>query len=144
MQSTPGVLVGKGEEEEILRLEFANRHGLIAGATGTGKTVTLQVLAEGLSKHGIPVFLADVKGDLAGISQPGTAKPALMERAASLGITDYSFQGYPTVFWDLFAEQGHPIRATHLGDGAAAPLTTAGAQRNPGWCPERRLQGGGR
>lgn len=112
MTSKPGILVGKGEEAQVLRLDYANRHGLIAGATGTGKTVTLQVLAEGFSKHGVPVFLADVKGDLAGLSRPGTPKDSLMDRAKALGITDYEFQGYPTVFWDLFGEQGHPIRTT--------------------------------
>lgn len=108
----PGILVGKGEEAQVLRLGYANRHGLIAGATGTGKTVTLQVLAEGFSKHGVPVFLADVKGDLAGLSRPGMPKPALVDRAESLSITDYEFQAYPTVFWDLFGQQGHPIRTT--------------------------------
>jgi len=91
---------------------FANRHGLITGATGTGKTVTLQVLAERLSGIGVPVFMADVKGDLAGISQPGAPSPKLTERLALLGIDAPPFAGLPAVFWDVFGEQGHPIRVT--------------------------------
>src|SRR5437762_7364204 len=91
---------------------FANRHGLITGATGTGKTVTLQVLAERFSAIGVPVFMADVKGDLAGISQPGAPSPKLTERLALLGIDAPRFAGLPVVFWDVFGELGHPIRAT--------------------------------
>ena len=91
---------------------LANRHGLITGATGTGKTVTLQVLAERFSAIGVPVFMADVKGDLAGISQPGTSSPKLAERLKLLGVGEPRFAGCPTVFWDVFAEQGHPVRAT--------------------------------
>ena len=104
--------IGKGETPRFLDLRFANRHGLIAGATGTGKTVTLQVLADAFSRHGVPVFLADVKGDLAGLSQAGAAHPKLRERAAAVGLEKLEFQGNPTVFWDLFGEQGHPIRTT--------------------------------
>jgi DNA helicase HerA-like ATPase len=96
-------------------LKYGNRHGLIAGATGTGKTVTLQILAEGFSAAGVPVFMADVKGDLAGIAQPGSAQHKLHEpfikRAATIGL-DLQYQAFPVVFWDLFGEQGHPIRAT--------------------------------
>jgi DNA helicase HerA-like ATPase len=106
------LLIGKGETPQLLRLPFANRHGLIAGATGTGKTVSLQVLAEGLSAHGVPVFMADVKGDLSGISQPGAANPKLDERARAVGLDGYQQRGFPTVFWDLFGEQGHPVRTT--------------------------------
>jgi DNA helicase HerA-like ATPase len=91
---------------------LANRHGLITGATGTGKTVTLQVLAERFSGIGVPVFMADVKGDLAGISQPGTSSPKLQERLALIGAEMPKFAGSPTVFWDVFGEQGHPVRAT--------------------------------
>ena len=105
------VLVGKGEEAEYLLLKFANRHGLVAGATGTGKTVTLQVLAEGLSNAGIPVFAADIKGDLSGIAAPGQSKDVFVKRAADLGIA-YEPDRFPTVFWDVFGEAGHPIRAT--------------------------------
>jgi hypothetical protein len=106
------VLIGKGETPQLLHLALANRHGLIAGATGTGKTVSLQVLAEGFSAHGVPVFMADVKGDLSGISQPGAPNPKIDERVRAIGLTEYQRRGFPTVFWDLFGEQGHPIRTT--------------------------------
>jgi len=108
-------LGANGERQELL-LGRANRHGLIAGATGTGKTVTLQTLAEEFSAAGVPVFLADVKGDLSGISMPGspTFKNAdkLEGRAKEIGITDYSYSDNPAVFWDLYGESGHPIRTT--------------------------------
>ncbi|MFX5839760.1 helicase HerA-like domain-containing protein, partial [Acinetobacter baumannii] len=88
-----------------------NRHGLVAGATGTGKTITLQILAEGFADLGVPVFLADIKGDVAGMSQPGDAGNAkLAERAAKTGMSDFRVQPYPVVFWDVFGEQGHPVR----------------------------------
>ena len=106
------ILIGKGETPQFLDLGLANRHGLIAGATGTGKTVSAQVLAEGFSAHGVPVFMADVKGDMSGISQPGTPNPKLDERARAVGIAGYQQRGFPTVFWDLFGEQGHRVRAT--------------------------------
>jgi len=106
------ILIGKGEDPCYLQGRFANRHGLIAGATGTGKTVTLQTLAEGFSSLGVPVFLADIKGDLAGLSQKGRENPKVEERAKSLGITNYAYQAFPVVFWDVFGEQGHPVRAT--------------------------------
>ncbi len=114
MTVTPdnGILIGKGEDKVFLNPRYANRHGLIAGATGTGKTVSLQVLAEGFSKLGVPVFMADVKGDLAGISQPGSAHKKIDERIEKIGIDDYAFEGFPTVLWDLLGDQGHPIRAT--------------------------------
>jgi len=107
-----GILVGKGREERRLPLALANRHGLIAGATGTGKTVTLRVLAEGFSAAGVPVFMADVKGDLGGMAVPGGANARVETRARELGIGDYSYAGVPVVFWDVFGEQGHPVRAT--------------------------------
>src|SRR5215471_10259819 len=91
---------------------LANRHGLITGATGTGKTVSLQVMAERFSSIGVPVFMADVKGDLAGVSQPGAASPKLAERLKLIGAEEPKFTGFPTVFWDVFGEQGHPVRAT--------------------------------
>ena len=91
---------------------MANRHGLIAGATGTGKTVSLQLLAEGFSRAGVPVFMADVKGDLGGLSQIGGDHPKLRERAEKLGVADYTGAACPTIFWDLFGEQGHPVRTT--------------------------------
>src|ERR1700748_492846 len=105
------LFVGKGTKPEYLTLALANRHGLAAGATGTGKTVTLQVLAEGFSREGVSVFAADVKGDLSGIAAPGEAKEALVKRAKDMGF-DYEPDRFPVVFWDLFGEQGHPIRAT--------------------------------
>ncbi len=105
------IFVGKGSKPEVLTLALANRHGLVTGATGTGKTVTLQVLAEGLSRAGVSVFAADVKGDLSGVSEVGEAKEAFVARAKSLGF-DYEPDQFPVVFWDLFGEQGHPIRAT--------------------------------
>src|SRR3954467_2347031 len=105
------IFVGKGSKPEVLTLALANRHGLVTGATGTGKTVTLQVLAEGLSRAGVSGFAADVKGDLSGISEVGEAKEAFVARAKSLGF-DYEPDQFPVVFWDLFGEQGHPIRAT--------------------------------
>jgi len=105
------IFVGKSTKPEYLTLALANRHGLVTGATGTGKTVSLQVLAEGLSRAGVSVFAADIKGDLSGISQPGEAKEAFVSRAKSLGF-DYETDQFPVMFWDLFGEQGHPIRAT--------------------------------
>ena len=101
-----------GDLELDLLPALANRHGLIAGATGTGKTVSLQVIAERMSAIGVPVFMADVKGDLAGISQPGTSSPKLSQRLKTIGATEPKFAGLPTVFWDVFGEQGHPVRAT--------------------------------
>ncbi|HEY6994766.1 MAG TPA: helicase HerA-like domain-containing protein [Xanthobacteraceae bacterium] len=105
------IFIGRSSKPEVLTLALANRHGLVAGATGTGKTVTLQVLAEGLSRAGVSVFAADVKGDLSGLSEAGEAKEAFVARAKSLGF-DYEPDQFPVVFWDLFGEQGHPIRAT--------------------------------
>jgi len=107
------IFVGKGVTlgDQYLTLALANRHGLVTGATGTGKTVSLQVLAEGFSRAGVPVFAADIKGDLSGIAARGEAKPDFVKRAKDLGF-DYAPEEFPVVFWDLFAEQGHPIRAT--------------------------------
>src|ERR1700736_3801562 len=101
------IFVGKGTKPEFLTLALANRHGLVTGATGTGKTVTLQVLAEGLSRAGVSVFAADIKGDLSGISEPGEAKEAFVSRAKGLGF-EYEADQFPVIFWDLFGEQGHP------------------------------------
>ena len=106
------ILIAQGEEPIYLLPQMANRHGLIAGATGTGKTVTLQSLAENFSAQGIPVFMADVKGDLAGMSQAGGNNPKVVQRATELGITDFKGEACPVVFWDVFGENGHPIRAT--------------------------------
>lgn len=106
------ILLGKGDSLQYILPAFSNRHGLVTGATGTGKTVTLQVLAEGFSRIGVPVFLADVKGDLAGLSQPITPHPRIDERLSRIGITDFSPTAWPVLFWDLFGESGHPVRTT--------------------------------
>ena len=100
------------QRPETLLLKYANRHGLVTGATGTGKTVTLQILAEGFSNAGVPVFCADVKGDLSGIAALGEAKDFLLKRAEAIKLDPYDFQEFPVIFWDLFGEQGHRIRAT--------------------------------
>ena len=109
---TDPFVIAKGEQAYALLPRMINRHGMVAGATGTGKTITLQGMVELLSGAGVPVVLADVKGDLAGISQAGAMNPKIEERLKLLGVTDFPFQGYPVAFWDLFGEQGHPIRAT--------------------------------
>jgi DNA helicase HerA-like ATPase len=106
------LLIAKGDSEVRLLPQMANRHGLIAGATGTGKTVTLQVLAEQFSALGVPLFMADIKGDFTGISQPGGQNPKVKERIEQLQLGDYAFTGYPVTLWDVFGEQGHPIRTT--------------------------------
>ena len=107
-----GLLIAKGKNVHTILPRMANRHGLIAGATGTGKTVTLRVIAENFSKAGISVFMADVKGDLSGVAQPGQENPKIAERLKTLGIDEFNFSGYPAVFWDLFGKHGHPIRTT--------------------------------
>ncbi len=113
MAETDGrIFLGASKEPQYLELRYANRHGLVTGATGTGKTVTLQILAEGFSRAGVPVFCADVKGDLSGIAVAGEAKDFLLKRAETIGLENYTFGATPTVFWDLFAEQGHPVRTT--------------------------------
>jgi len=104
------LLAGKGAKQEFLDLKLANRHGLIAGATGTGKTVTLQVLAEEFSRAGVPVFAADIKGDLAGLAAPGEARDAFIKRAETIGFA-YETDSFPVVFWDIFGKAGHPVRA---------------------------------
>ena len=109
---TQKLLIGKGEKELFILSKMANRHGLIAGATGTGKTVTLQILAENFSRIGVPVFMSDVKGDLSGISKPGKEHPKITERINTNGISDFTFSGNPVVLWDVFGELGHPIRTT--------------------------------
>ena len=106
------VYLGQSTRPEYLELKFANRHGLITGATGTGKTVSLQIMAEGFSRAGVPVFCADIKGDLSGIAAMGEAKDFLVKRAADIGFSDYTQDKFPAIFWDLFGEQGHPVRTT--------------------------------
>jgi uncharacterized protein len=112
MSEVEGILVARSTRPLNLLLPLANRHGLVAGATGTGKTVTLRVMAENLSAQGVPVFMADVKGDLGGLAKPGIDNPKFVERAQRLGVPDFAFAEMPVVFWDLLGEQGHPIRAS--------------------------------
>ena len=117
---TQDIFIGGGGDayatQQFLNIGYANRHGLIAGATGTGKTVTLQILAEGFSAAGVPVFLSDVKGDLSGLAKSGSADHKLhapfMSRAEKIGFSDFSYDAFPVTFWDLFGEQGHPVRTT--------------------------------
>jgi len=117
---TDGIFIGGGGTDyatkQFLSLGYANRHGLIAGATGTGKTVTLQILAEGFSAAGVPVFLSDVKGDLSGLAKAGSPQAKLhvpfTERAAKIGFDDFDYAAFPVTFWDIFGKQGHPVRAT--------------------------------
>ena len=109
---TRALPIAKASHELCLLPALANRHGLIAGATGTGKTVTLQTMAEAFSSIGVPVFMADVKGDLAGLSQAGSMNPKLKERVDKLALSDFSFTAWPTVFWDVYGALGHPVRAT--------------------------------
>jgi hypothetical protein len=112
---TDGILVGKGEQPVLIRPDMANRHGLVAGATGTGKTVTLQRLAERFSRTGVPVFVADVKGDLAGISQAGGGNDKVAERVAEMDLAaeeGFAYAPCPVTCWDLYGEQGHPVRTT--------------------------------
>ena len=106
------ILVGKGDRPVHLLARYANRHGLVAGATGTGKTISLLVLAEGFSRMGVPVFMADVKGDVAGLAMPGVANEKIQQRVAQIGMTDYAPAASPVVFWDLYGKSGHPIRMT--------------------------------
>ncbi len=107
------ILIAKNQEtSNFLLPKMANRHGLIAGATGTGKTVTLQSLAEGFSTQGVPVFMADVKGDLAGLSQTGGGNPKVEARVQQLALTEFSYKKSPVTFWDVFGVKGHPVRTT--------------------------------
>ncbi|CAG0944096.1 hypothetical protein ANRL1_01585 [Anaerolineae bacterium] len=106
------LLIAQGKQGLYLLPKMANRHGMIAGATGTGKTVTLQTIAESLSKIGVPVFMADVKGDLSGVSQVGGKNPKIVDRINQLGLKDFTFSSCAVAFWDVFGEQGHPVRAT--------------------------------
>ena len=110
--SSPLVVAKNDRTELFLLPALANRHGLITGATGTGKTITLQVLAERFSSIGVPVFMADVKGDLSGVATPGATSPKLEQRLKMLGITDWTPAGFPVTFWDLNGAHGHPVRAT--------------------------------
>ncbi len=113
MTETPQpLLIARGTKDCFLLPRMANRHGLVAGATGTGKTVTLQVMAEHFSRIGVPVFAPDIKGDLAGLSRPGTSTPKVNERIQKLGLKEFCFNASPAVFWDIYGQQGHPVRTT--------------------------------
>ena len=125
MNNQKSLFLGGGGADYVtaqsLQLKYGNRHGLIAGATGTGKTVTLQILAEGFSDAGVPVFLSDVKGDLSGLAQAGSPQhklhDKLIERAEQIGFGDYDYRAFPVVFWDMFGQQGHPVRTTIIEMG---------------------------
>ena len=113
MRKTNELLIGgNGNQTVWMNASMANRHGMVAGATGTGKTVTLQILAENFSQIGVPVFLADVKGDVSGIGKPAKPHPKIDERINTIGVQSYTMQASPVVFWDLFKNKGHPIRTT--------------------------------
>ena len=112
MPSSSRILLGKGEQPVYLHAEYGNRHGLVAGATGTGKTVSLMVIAEGFSRLGVPVFIPDVKGDVAGLALPATSNEKIQQRIAQIGLEGYTPEGNPVVFWDLFGKAGHPVRTT--------------------------------
>lgn len=109
---TDPLVIAKSSSDILIFPEMMNRHGLIAGATGTGKTVTLRILVENLSQIGVPVFLADMKGDLTGIAEPGGGNKKVEERIKALGISEFAYKGYPVIFRDLFGQQGHPVRAS--------------------------------
>ncbi|MEW6335310.1 MAG: helicase HerA-like domain-containing protein, partial [Thermodesulfobacteriota bacterium] len=118
------ILIGKGERPVRLLGRYGNRHGLIAGATGTGKTVSLMVLAEGFSRMGVPVFMADVKGDVAGLAMAGAANERILQRAAEIGMEGYANEANPVLFWDLSGKAGHPVRTTisEMGPGLLARI----------------------
>ena len=106
------ILLGKGDDSVHLHAQYGNRHGLVAGATGTGKTVSLMVLAEGFSRLGVPVFMADVKGDVAGLAMAGRGGDTIQERARAIGVEGYAPEANPVVFWDLYGKSGHAVRTT--------------------------------
>jgi len=106
------ILIGRGEQQVHLLAKYGNRHGLVAGATGTGKTVSLLVLAEGFSRLGVPVFMADVKGDVAGLAMAGVTNEKIEQRVAQIGIEGYTNEATPVVFWDILGKTGHPVRMT--------------------------------
>ena len=112
MASTSRILLGKGERPVYLYGQYGNRHGLVAGATGTGKTVSLMVIAEGFSQMGVPVFMPDVKGDVAGLALPGTGDERIRQRIVQIGIDGYTPEANPVVFWDFYGKSGHPVRTT--------------------------------
>jgi uncharacterized protein len=110
--SEGNLLIAKSGIEMFLNQRMANRHGLIAGATGTGKTVSLQVMAEAFSSIGVPVFMSDIKGDLSGVSKSGAGNQRVTDRIAKMQIEGFTHRNFPVTFWDLYGEQGHPLRTT--------------------------------
>ena len=125
------IFIGKGTKPKYLTLALANRHGIVAGATGSGKTVTLQILAEGFSRAGVSVFAADVKGDLSGIAVFGEPKEAFITRAKDMGF-EYQPERFPVVFRDFFGEQGHPVRMTISEMGPLLLKSAARSERGAG------------
>ena len=107
------ILIGKGDQPVYLLSRYGNRHGLVAGATGTGKTISLLVLAEGFSRMGVPVFMTDVKGDVAGLAMAGLANEKIAQRVSQIGIDGYANEANPVIFWDLYGQAGHPVRPAH-------------------------------
>src|SRR5262245_31318031 len=103
------IFIGKGDKPVQLLAKYGNRHGLVAGATGTGKTITLEVLAEGFSRIGVPVFIADVKGDVSGVALPGTMSDKLQQRVQQVGVENFAPEACPVIFWDLYGKSGHPV-----------------------------------
>ena len=138
------ILLGKGDDPVYLHAQYGNRHGLVAGATGTGKTVSLMVLAEGFSRLGVPVFLADVKGDVAGLAMPGKGGEKIAQRVAQIGLDGYAPEANPVVFWDLYGGLGHPVRTTISELGPTLLCAHSGPQRGTGRDARDRLQAGGR
>ena len=148
---TDPILIAKNAKTELVLLpQLANRHGLITGATGTGKTVTLQTIAQGLSNIGVPVFLADVKGDLTGISQPGQSNDKLKARLQERGLDEPQWAACPVTLWDVYGERGHPVRATvsdmgplmlsrmlELNDIQTVSYTHLTLPTNNPWCRSR-------
>jgi len=124
------ILVGKGEQPVHLLAKYGNRHGLVAGATGTGKTVSLMVVAEGFSRLGVPVLMADVKGDVAGLAMAGAGGEKIQQRVSQLGLTGYAPEASPVVFWDLYGKLGHPVRTTVRQAPSTAMLSPALTPRN--------------
>ena len=130
------ILIGKGEQPVHLLAKYGNRHGLVAGATGTGKTISLMVLAEGFSRLGVPVFMADVKGDVAGLALAGITNEKIQQRVAQIGIEGYTNEANPVLFWDLYGKDGHPVRTTISEIGPSSAGSNPRDQR----CPNRNAR----
>ncbi len=139
------ITIGKGEQPVVLLGKYGNRHGLVAGATGTGKTVSLMMLAEGFSRMGVPVFMADVKGDVAGLAVPGTCNDAMPQRRRTAsGSTATRHEPSPVVFWDLYGKPGHPVRTTVSEIGPDAAGAHPRAERHADRRARHRVQAGRR